>query len=251
MRQIYNCITRRVGPNAGVLLVVMNYTGDVLHFGLASEKAKAAGIEVDMVVVGDDVGVGREKGGKVGRRGIAGTVLVQKIAGALAAAGGSLEEVARVARLVGRGLVSVGSSLAHVHVPGHGDGGAPLGQGEIEVGMGIHNEQGFRRMKIPELGELVGLLLGQMLDMGDKDRAYLEEVETHQGWVLMVNNLGGVSPLEMGAITAEVVKQLGRFGSWCGGECADGAGRCVLFYPPAKSIQRDFHDFVEWQRLQH
>lgn len=71
----------------GVLVVVMNYTGDVLNFGMAVEKARASGIEVDMVVVGDDVGVGRKKGGKVGRRGIAGTVLVQKVAGALAARG--------------------------------------------------------------------------------------------------------------------------------------------------------------------
>jgi dihydroxyacetone kinase len=70
-----------------VLVIVMNYTGDVLNFGMAVEKARAAGIEVDMVVVGDDAGVGRAKGGKVGRRGIAGTVLVQKTAGALAAKG--------------------------------------------------------------------------------------------------------------------------------------------------------------------
>jgi len=70
-----------------VLVIVMNYTGDVLNFGMAVEKARAAGIDVDMVVVGDDAGVGRERGGKVGRRGIAGTVLVQKIAGALVARG--------------------------------------------------------------------------------------------------------------------------------------------------------------------
>lgn len=68
----------------GVLVVVMNYTGDVLNFGMAVEKARSRGVEVDMVVVGDDVGVGRARGGKVGRRGIAGTCLVQKIAGAAA-----------------------------------------------------------------------------------------------------------------------------------------------------------------------
>lgn len=65
----------------------MNYTGDVLNFGMAVEKAKAVGVKAEMVVVGDDVGVGRKQGGKVGRRGIAGTVLVHKIAGALAATG--------------------------------------------------------------------------------------------------------------------------------------------------------------------
>jgi dihydroxyacetone kinase len=85
--QVRRCILHRVQKDKGVLVIVMNYTGDVLNFGMAVEKARAAGIEVDMVVVGDDAGVGRAKGGKVGRRGIAGTVLVQKIAGALAAKG--------------------------------------------------------------------------------------------------------------------------------------------------------------------
>lgn len=85
--QVRRCILHRVDKQKGVLVVVMNYTGDVLNFGMAVEKARASGIEVDMVVVGDDAGVGRAKGGKVGRRGIAGTCLVQKIAGALAAKG--------------------------------------------------------------------------------------------------------------------------------------------------------------------
>jgi dihydroxyacetone kinase len=76
-----------VDKEKGVLVIVMNYTGDVLNFGMAVEKARTQGVDVDMVVVGDDTGVGRAQGGKVGRRGIAGTVLVQKIAGALAARG--------------------------------------------------------------------------------------------------------------------------------------------------------------------
>ena len=98
-------ITSRVDADKGVLVVVMNYTGDVLSFGMAVEKAKAAGKEAQMVVVGDDVGVGRAKGGKVGRRGIAGTVLVIKIAGALAAKGRPLGEVADAARLVADNLI--------------------------------------------------------------------------------------------------------------------------------------------------
>lgn len=191
----------------------MNYTGDVLHFGLAAEKAKAAGMNVEMVVVADDVGVGREKSGKVGRRGIAGTVLVHKISGALAATGASLSEVSALAALVAGNIVSVGSSLAHVHVPGRvmspDDDNASLKPDEIEVGMGIHNEQGYKRVKIPELPELVKLLLGQLLGKEDQDRNYLGDAQTAEGWVLMVNNLGGVSPLEMGGITTEVVKQLG------------------------------------------
>jgi dihydroxyacetone kinase len=85
--QVRRCILHRVQKKRGVLVIVMNYTGDVLNFGMAVEKARAQGVQVEMVVVGDDAGVGRKKGGKVGRRGIAGTVLVQKIAGALAAKG--------------------------------------------------------------------------------------------------------------------------------------------------------------------
>jgi dihydroxyacetone kinase len=85
--QVRRCILHRVDKSKGVLVVVMNYTGDVLNFGMAVEKARSKGVGVDMVVIGDDVGVGRTRGGKVGRRGIAGTCLVQKIAGALAARG--------------------------------------------------------------------------------------------------------------------------------------------------------------------
>lgn len=186
----------------------MNYTGDVLHFGLATEKARALGLNVEMVVVGDDVGVGREKSGKVGRRGIAGTVLVHKIAGALAATGAGLSETAELARLVAANLVTLGSALEHVHVPGTAgmkEGG--LEPNEIELGMGIHNERGCKRMEIPQVSELVNAMLMQLLDRSDTDRNYLD-VSGHGEWVLMINNLGGVSPLELGGIAAEVVEQL-------------------------------------------
>ncbi|KAI8625179.1 dihydroxyacetone kinase [Xylariaceae sp. FL1651] len=211
--QVRKAIMSRVDTDKGVLVTVMNYTGDVLNFGMAVEKAKAAGLEVEMLVVGDDVGVGREKGGKVGRRGIAGTVLVHKIAGALAAQGATLEQVHKVAKLTANNLVSVGASLEHVHVPGR----APLdpkaeeslGADEVEIGMGIHNEPGCGRAKV-ELPELVKRMLAQLLDKSDTDRAFLN-VNSNEV-VLLVNNLGGVSVLELGGITTEVVKQLGQWG---------------------------------------
>ncbi|OTB18976.1 hypothetical protein K445DRAFT_314834 [Daldinia sp. EC12] len=206
--QIRRAITSRVDTNKGVLVTVMNYTGDVLNFGMAVEKAKADGLNVEMVIVGDDVGVGRERGGKVGRRGIAGTVLVHKIAGALAAQGRSLEEVYKVAKLTAANLVSVGASLDHVHVPGRAVGSnaaESLQEGEVEIGMGIHNEAGSGRKKV-NLPELVGTMLSQLLDQNDKDRAFLN-VNSNE-IVLLVNNLGGVSVLELGGITTEVVKQL-------------------------------------------
>ncbi len=197
------------GGGGGVLVTVMNYTGDVLNFGVAVERARAAGVPVEMVVVADDVGVGRAAAGKVGRRGIAGTVLVHKISGALAARGLDLATVARVARLVAGNLVSVGASLEHVHVPGRaaerGEAGG-LAAGEVEIGMGIHNEPGSGREKKLGLPALVGRMLSQLLDQGDADRAFLN-VNSNEV-VLLVNNLGGVSVLEMGGITAEVVAQL-------------------------------------------
>lgn len=206
--QVRQGIMRRVDSARGVLVVVMNYTGDVLNFGMAVEKAKAAGIPAEMVVVGDDAGVGRAQAGKVGRRGIAGTVLVLKIAGALAARGAKLEDVAAVARLTAENVVSVGASLEHVHVPGRAAGEAGssgLGRGEVEIGMGIHNEPGCEKATL-ELPELVGKMLTQLLDTTDKDRAFVT-VNSNEV-VLLVNNLGGVSVLEMGGITAEVVSQL-------------------------------------------
>lgn len=207
--QIRKCIISRIDNSYGVLVTVMNYTGDVLNFGMAVEKAKAAGIKVEMVVVGDDVGVGRTAAGKVGRRGIAGTVLVHKISGALAAQGASLKNVAELANLVASNIVSVGASLDHVHVPGRAppdpNSDEVLKDKEVEIGMGIHNEPGSSR-GVVELKELVGSMLKQLLDEKDKDRAFLK-VNSNE-IVLLVNNLGGVSPLEMGGITAEVVTQL-------------------------------------------
>ncbi|KAL5614548.1 hypothetical protein BROUX41_004651 [Berkeleyomyces rouxiae] len=205
--QIRTAIQTRVDSSQGVLVTIMNYTGDVLNFAVAVEKARAAGTDIDMVVVGDDVGVGREKGGKVGRRGIAGTVLVHKISGALAATGRPLKDVACVARLVADNLVTVGASLDHVHVPGRASEaeGDALGPGEIELGMGIHNEAGSGRVTA-ELPQLVSEMLGQLLSQTDKDRSFLNV--NSKEVVLMVNNLGGVSVLEMGGITAVVAEML-------------------------------------------
>ncbi|KXJ93210.1 dihydroxyacetone kinase [Microdochium bolleyi] len=208
--QVRAAITSRVDTEKGVLVILMNYTGDILNFAMAVEKAKAAGVSAEMVVVGDDVGVGRAKGGKVGRRGIAGTVLVHKIAGALAVQGASLEQVHKVAKLTAENLVSVGASLDHVHVPGREVSSQQhLADGEVEIGMGIHNEAGSEQAKL-DLPQLVKKMLAQLLDQNDKDRAFLN-VNSNEV-VLLVNNLGGVSVLELGGITAEVVKQLRDWG---------------------------------------
>ena len=206
------CLQYRLPPESkGVLVIATNYTGDVLNFGMGVEKARALGKKVEMVVVGDDVGVGRAKGGKVGRRGLSGTAMVVKICGALAERGVGLEDCARVGRLVVDNLVSLGASLSRVHVPGHGveearDEEERLGPGLVEVGMGIHNEPGCEKVKT-DLPGLVKTMLRQMLDQSDKDRAYVKIGKTDET-VLQINNFGGVSNLELGAITAEVTAQL-------------------------------------------
>ncbi|KAF4501828.1 hypothetical protein FAGAP_1972 [Fusarium agapanthi] len=199
--QILHAIVKCSETSKGVLAIVMNYTVDVLNFGVAVEKARTMGIEVDMLVVG------RSKGGKVGRRGIAGTVLVQKIACALAAQGRSLQDIAAAARLAAANTASIGVSLTHVHVPGRSDTSrnpTEVNKGDAELGMGVHNETGSSFEKAGIAG-LVKKTLKRLLDIDDKDRSFLQ---VSAPIVLMVNNLGGVSVLELDAITAVVGRHL-------------------------------------------
>lgn len=208
--QVRRAILIRVPTEKGVLVTTMNYTGDVLNFGMAAEKAKAAGINTEFFAIADDVGVGREKGGKVGRRGIGGGILVLKMCGALAELGGELSEVYNLAKQVSSNIVSVGASLEHVHVPGRAIQDASsdehIAQEEIEVGMGIHNEPGSHRVSA-SLPELIKIILAQMLDANDQDRAFVA-ISKSDEVVLFINNLGGVSMLELAGITAEVSLQL-------------------------------------------
>lgn len=211
-KQIRTCLRYCVpAESKGVLVIATNYTGDVLNFGMGVEKARALGKKVEMVTVGDDVGVGRAKSGKVGRRGLSGTALVVKICGALAEQGVGLENCARVGRLVVNNLVSLGASLRRVHVPGRGIEEAigeeeRLGPGLVEIGMGIHNEPGCEKVET-DLPGLVRIMLEQMLDQDDRDRAYVKAEKTDET-ILLINNFGGVSNLELGAITDEVTIQL-------------------------------------------
>ncbi|PYI16343.1 dihydroxyacetone kinase [Aspergillus japonicus CBS 114.51] len=206
--QIRKAVMECVNSDQGVLIIPMNYTGDVLNFGMATEKSRAAGIKTEFFAINDDVGVGKKKGGKVGRRGIGGGVLILKAVGALAEAGGSLEEVYHLAQLANNNLVSVGSSLEHVHVPGRGVPEDTIPEGEVEVGMGIHNEPGSHRVKA-NLVELVANMLLQLLDHNDPDRAWVTR-KPEDDFVLLINNLGGVSTLELSGITDEVYRQLDR-----------------------------------------
>jgi len=202
----------RLAVGKGTLVVVKNYTGDVLQFGLAKERFSALNAGNDsirMVVVGEDVAVGREQGGIVGRRGLAATVLVYKIAGALAAQGGSLNDVHAVAQYVADNSVTIGVGLEHCHVPGNESESSHLAKDEVEIGMGIHNEPGNRTAKFSSTSSLVGDLMHSLTDSKDKDRNFVKfSLSGSDNVILLVNNLGGLSDLELGVALKEA-------GSWC------------------------------------
>ncbi|KAJ7213587.1 dihydroxyacetone kinase [Mycena pura] len=191
-----------------------NYTGDVLNFGLAAEQYAAEHAEksnnVKFIVVGDDVAVGRTQGGIVGRRGLAGVVLVYKIAGALAAQGASLDEVYNVAQWVAGRIGTIGVGLEHCHVPGTAPPTQSLSASEIEIGLGIHNEAGNTRLSpIPPLSELVPQLLDYITSTSDAERAFLPfKNDDTDEVVLLVNNLGGMSELEIGGVVRAAHEEL-------------------------------------------
>src|SRR5213076_527383 len=133
--------TKAVDGGAGVLHIVKNYTGDVMNFDMAAELAKSEDVEVESVLTNDDVAV-EDSLYTAGRRGVGVTVLVEKIAGARAEAGGSLAEVAAVARKVNANGRSMGMALTPCITPGSGEPSFELADDEVEIGIGIHGEPG-------------------------------------------------------------------------------------------------------------
>ncbi|KAF4622226.1 hypothetical protein D9613_008962 [Agrocybe pediades] len=196
---------------ADVLAIINNYTGDRLNFGLALEKARVflgpKGVNVDSVVVADDVSLLKSNGnGLVGPRGLGANILVCKVLGALADSGARLEVVKAYGDALSGNLVSLGVGLEHCHVPGRAkDVGPGLGDDECEIGLGLHNEPGVMKAK---LEKDPGSLLERMIDMllDSKERLRKECIEG--GVVLFVNNLGGMSQLEMGAVVQDVTSRL-------------------------------------------
>ncbi|KAI8140813.1 Dak1 domain-containing protein [Fennellomyces sp. T-0311] len=202
--QILAALERVQSPH-GTLVIVLNYTGDCLNFGLAVERAKARGILVDMIIVGDDVAIG--KSSKVGRRGLAGTILAIKAAAALASRrGASLDKVRQIAEYVNAHSATLGVALDHCHVPGAG-AVQKLPEDQIELGMGIHNEPGFTKLKPLRAKELVQRMVKMLVDQEDQERAYLA-LNHNSPVVLMVNNLGGISTLELNLVVKEAVESV-------------------------------------------
>ncbi|GAA2843329.1 dihydroxyacetone kinase family protein [Kribbella solani] len=194
---------RAVGGPGGVLLIVKNYTGDRLNFGLAAEIARTEGHQVEMIVVADDAALAAG-GGNAGRRGLAGTVLVHKVAGAAAEAGLPLAEVKREALAAAGSIATMGVALSACTVPAAGKPGLELAMDEIEWGLGIHGEPGVERGAIRPADEVVDALLGRLVadrGIGAGDRV-----------VLLVNNLGGTPTMELGIVARRAVTFLGEQG---------------------------------------
>ncbi|MBN9068643.1 MAG: dihydroxyacetone kinase subunit DhaK [Rhizobiales bacterium] len=190
---------RAVSGPAGAVLIVKNYTGDRLNFGLAAELARAEGIPVEVVLVSDDVAL-RETVPTDRRRGIAGTVLVHKVAGAAADQGMSLDEVAGLARQVAGDVVSMGISLGACTLPAVGKPGFILADDEIEVGLGIHGEQGVSRMPIGPVDGLCSLILDTM----NADRPFVAGTK----FAVVVNGLGTTPPMELSIVARSTIRQL-------------------------------------------
>lgn len=190
------------GP-AGAVLIVKNYTGDRMNFGLAAEMARAEGIPVEQVVVADDVAlVGVVPDDR--RRGIAGTILVHKIAGGAAATGASVAEVAQAARAAAAEVGSMGVALGACTVPAAGRPGFELGDGEIEIGLGIHGEAGVERAPMMPVDALVDRLLATILI----DRGFVLGDRV----VLLVNGLGGTPPMELAIVARHALAVLHQHG---------------------------------------
>ena len=191
--------TKAVDGGAGVLHIVKNYTGDVMNFKLAAELAEDDGVSVTSVLTNDDVAV-EDSLWTAGRRGVGVTVLLEKIAGAKAEAGGTLQEVADVARRVNDRGRSFGVALTSCVTPAAGSPTFHIAADEMEFGVGIHGEPGRRREKLRPVSEIVSEMTETILsDLNPADGSSL---------LAFVNGLGGTPLIELYVVYNELTKQL-------------------------------------------
>ncbi len=181
--------TRAVSGAAGILHIVKNYTGDVMNFEMAAELADDEGLEVVQVVLDDDVAV-RDSLYTAGRRGVGATVLAEKVCGAAAEQGRSLQDVAGICRRVNANSRSMGMALTSCTVPMAGKPTFELGDGEIEMGVGIHGEPGRERRPAATASEIVDVLATAIVDdlpfaRGDAVLAFVNGMGVRRSWSSM------------------------------------------------------------------
>jgi len=192
--------TKAVDGGAGVLHIVKNYTGDVLNFETAADLAAAEDVQVEAVGVDDDVAV-KDSLYTAGRRGVAGTVLIEKIAGAAAERGDDLASVAAVARRVNENVRSMGVALTAPVVPHAGTPSFDISDHEIEIGIGIHGEPGRERIEWEPVDGIVRRLLEPVLE----DLPFTSSDEV----LLFVNGMGGTPLIELYIVFDAAAQLLG------------------------------------------
>ncbi|BFN05070.1 dihydroxyacetone kinase subunit DhaK [Clostridium tetani] len=196
--QVFEAV-KAVDGGRGVLLVIKNYSGDVMNFEMAKDMAEMEGIQVEAVVVNDDVAV-EDSTYTTGRRGIAGTIFIHKIAGAKAEKGASLEEVKSVAEKVISNVKSMGVALTPCIVPAAAKPSFTLEENEMEIGIGIHGEPGTHREELKSADEITEHLVNKILDDIKIDKG--EEV------AIMVNGLGSTPLMELFIVNKKVHQML-------------------------------------------
>jgi phosphoenolpyruvate---glycerone phosphotransferase subunit DhaK len=191
--------TKAVDGGAGVVHVVKNYTGDVMNFQMAAELADDEGVTVHTVLVDDDVAV-EDSTWTAGRRGTGATLIVEKVAGALAEGGGDAASVAAAGTRVNAQSASFAVALTACTTPAAGKPGFDLPDDEMEVGVGIHGEPGRRREKLLPAKDIVGIAMDAIL--GAKPLSAGDET------IVVVNGLGGTPLLELYLLYGEVARVL-------------------------------------------
>jgi dihydroxyacetone kinase-like protein len=195
--------TKAIDGGAGVLHVVKNYTGDVMNFEMAAELARGEAIEVEAVVIDDDVAV-QDSLYTAGRRGVGTTVLAEKICGAAAEEGRSLQAVAELCRKVNANGRSMGMALTSCTVPAAGKPTFELGDDEMEIGIGIHGEPGRERVKLAPAREIVDRLTTPIVE----DLPFREGDQV----LAFVNSMGGTPLIELYVVYNDLNRFLGERG---------------------------------------
>ena len=189
-----------IKTDKGVLCIVKNYTGDIMSFEMAIEMARGKNIKVEYVIVNDDVAVDNQE---IGRRGVAGTVLVHKIAGAAAEAGVDLSAVKEIAQRTIKNVRTMGMAISPCTIPANGLPSFELNENEMEIGIGIHGERGIRQEKLTNADGIAKKMLDRIL-------TYLDYAGREA--VVMINGMGGTPLMELFIVNKFVQEYLYRNG---------------------------------------
>ena len=190
---------RNVKSEKGVILIIKNYTGDIMNFEMAEEMAEMEGIRVERVIVNDDIAV-EESTYTIGRRGVAGTVFIHKITGGAAEDSLSIEEVKRISEKAVKNTKTLGMSMGPCIVPASGKASFYLEEDEIEMGLGIHGEPGTHKEKLKTADEHVEYMLKKIFDehkLSENDRV-----------AVMINGLGATPLMELYIVNRKVSEML-------------------------------------------